>query len=230
MVEGAPVMHEGELIGFVKKEYGTARLIEVILTGEPGKQIDLNALNETLKRLPKPHKTLPPEAVELLDEDSIMVSRALANSVALPFVKPVMKTLVPLEMFKPISGTSHILQIEVPSRDLTPWIEDRLAGISGLAGEWFAGKVDGMIIRRRQASIESVRTGVITPRAQVSGECLTIFDFNNGLKTFKTLADMNIPIMYGDVMLVDGVLEEKKLILKAKLIFLIRSREMWVFD
>jgi len=230
MVEGAPVMHEGELIGFVKKEYETARLIEVILTGEPGKQIDLNALNETLKRLPKPHKTLPPEAVELLDEDSIMVSRALANSVALPFVKPVMKTLVPLEMFKPISGTSHILQIEVQSRDLTPWIEDRLAGIPGLAGEWFAGKVDGMIIRRRQTSIESVRTGVITPRAQVSGECLTIFDFNNGLKTFKTLADMNIPIMYGDVMLVDGVLEEKKLILKAKLIFLIRSREMWVFD
>jgi hypothetical protein len=36
--------------------------------------------------------------------------------------------------------------------------------------------------------------------------------------------------MYGGVMLVDGVLEEKKLILKAKLIFLIRSREMWVFD
>ncbi|MEM2056915.1 MAG: hypothetical protein QXO76_01480 [Thermoproteota archaeon] len=231
MVEGAPVMHEGELIGFVKNEYEKARLIEVILTREPEKQIDLKALKEALRKLSKPHKAPPPEAAELLDEDSILISRALANAVALPFIKPVMKTLAPVEMFKPISGTRYILQIDVPSQDLTLGVEDRLAGIPGLAGEWFAGKVDGVIIRRRPASIEvSVGTRTMAPRTEVAGECHTIFDLNNGLKTFKTLADANIPIMYGDVMLVDGVLDEKKLILRARLVFLIRSREMWVFD
>lgn len=231
MVEGAPVMHEGELIGFVKKEYETARLIEVILTREPEKQIDLKSLKEALRRLSKPHKTLPPEAAELLDEDSILVSSALANLVALPLTKPVMKTLVPLEMFKPIPGTRYILQIDVPGQDLTPGVEDRLAGIPGLAGEWFAGKVEGVIIRRRHVPIEvPVRTRVMAPHVEGAGECLTIFDLNNGLKTFKTLADGNIPIMYGDVILVDGVLDEKKLILRARLVFLIRSREMWVFD
>jgi hypothetical protein len=231
MVEGAPVMHEGELIGFVKKEYETARLIEVILTRDPGRQIDLKALKEDLRRLSKPYKALPPEAAELLDDDSILVSRALANSVALPFVKPVMKTLVPLEMFKPIAGTQHILQIDLPGQDLTFGIEDRLAGIPGLAGEWFVGRVDGIIIRRRHGSVEvPVRTGMMAPRVEGAGECLTIFDLNNGLKTFKTLAEANIPIMHGDVMLVDGVLDEKKTVLRARLIFLIRSREMWVFD
>ncbi|MGB9718480.1 MAG: hypothetical protein ACPL4E_08590 [Thermoproteota archaeon] len=231
MVEGAPVMHEGELIGFVKKEYETARLIEVILTRDPGRQIDLKALKEDLRRLSKPYKALSPEAAELLDEDSILVSRALANSVALPFVKPVMKTLVPLEMFKPIAGTQHILQMDLPGQDLTFGIEDRLAGIPGLAGEWFVGRVDGIIIRRRHGSVEvPVRTGMMAPRAEGAGECLTIFDLNNGLKTFKTLAEANIPIMHGDVMLVDGALDEKKAVLRARLIFLIRSREMWVFD
>jgi len=231
MVEGAPVMHEGELIGFVKKEYETARLIEVILTRDPGRQIDLKALKEDLRRLSKPYKALPPEAAELLDDDSILVSGALANSVALPFVKPVMKTLVPLEMFKPIAGTRHILQIDLPGQDLTFGIEDRLAGIPGLAGEWFVGRVDGIIIRRRHGPVEvPVRTGMMAPRVEGAGECLTIFDLNNGLKTFKTLAEANIPIMHGDVMLVDGVLDEKKAVLRARLIFLIRSREMWVFD
>jgi hypothetical protein len=232
MVEGAPVMHEGELIGFVKKEYRTAGLIEIILTREPAKQIDLKTLEEALRRTPKPRKTLPPEAAGLLDADSIVVSRALANSVALPFLKPVIKTLVPFEMFKPISGTEYILQTDIPSEDLTPKIEDRLAGIPGLAGEWFMGKVDGIIIRRRKnVPLEMpVRTGMITTPLEVPGECLTIFELNTGLKSFKTMADANIPIMYGDVMLVDGVLDENKLALKAKLVFLIRSREMWVFS
>jgi len=75
-----------------------------------------------------------------------------------------------------------------------------------------------------------VRTGTITTPLEGPGECLTIFELNTGLKSFKTLADANIPIMYGDVMLVDGVLDENRLVLKAKLVFLIRSREMWVFS
>ncbi len=232
MAEGAPVMHEGELIGFVKKEYETAGLTEVILVHEPGKQVDLKTLEDALKKVGKPHKTPPPEAAELLDTDSILVSRALANSVALPLLKPVMKTLTPSEMFKPISGTQYILQMDIPLEDLTPGIGDRLAGIPGLAGEWFVGKVDGIIMRsRKHMAVEvSVKTGMMTQPSSGLGECLTIFDFNIGFKTFKTVADANIPIMYGDVMLVDGVLDEKKLLLRAKLIFLIRSREMWVLD
>lgn len=232
MVEGAPIMHEGELVGFVKKDYRTAGLAEVILINEPGKQVDLKALEEALKRVPKPHKTPPPEAAELLDTDSILVSRALANAVALPLLKPVMKTLAPPEMFKPISGTQYIFQIDVPGENLTPGIGDRLAGIPGLAGEWFVGKVDGIIMRsRRHLPVEvPIKAGIMTQPSSGLGECLTIFDFNTGLKTLKTVADASIPIMYGDVMLVDGLLEEKKLLLRAKLVFLIRSREMWVLD
>lgn len=232
MIEGAPVMHEGELIGFVKKEYKTARLAEVILVDEPRIQVDLKTLEDALKRVPKPHRTPPPEATELLDADSILVSRAISNSVVLPLLKPVMKTLIPLEAFKPISGTQYILQVNIPVEDLMLGIGDRLVGIPGLAGEWFMGKVDGIIMRsRRRMAVElPIKTGMMSQPSPELGECFTIFDFNTGFKTFKTVAEANIPIMYGDVMLVDGALEEKKLLFRAKLVFLIRSREMWILD
>lgn len=230
MVEGAPVMHEGELIGFIKREYETARLIEVILAHEPEEQIDLKTLEGSLGRLPKPYKTLHQEAAGLLDADSVLVSTALANSVAIPFLKPVMKTLVPVEMFKPVSGTECVLQIDVSAKDLTLGIEDRLAGIPGLAGEWFAGKVDGIIIRRKRTLEVPIRIGTTTQSTGTPDGCLTIFDLNIGLKSLKTLVNTSIPIIYGDAMLLDGVLDEKKLMLRTKLVFIIRSREMWVLD
>jgi hypothetical protein len=232
MIEGAPVMHAGELLGFVKTDYQQAKLAEVILAYEPSKQIDLRTLEEALSKVHGHRKRPPPEATELLDTNSVIVSEALANSIMLPFLKPVMKTLVPSELFKPISGTQYIFELDVPGRDLTLAIEDRLAGISGLAGEWFVGKVDGIIMRsKKHSTVEvPVKTGMMIQPPVETGECLTIFDFNNGFKTFKTVAEANIPIIYGDVLLTDGILDEKRLLIKAKLIFLIRSREMWILD
>ncbi|MGC8831410.1 MAG: hypothetical protein ACP5PQ_02365 [Thermoproteota archaeon] len=232
MIEGAPVMHGGELLGFVKKVYQQVKLAEVILAYEPGKQIELKTLEEALSRFHGHRKRPPPEATELLDTDSVIVSEALANSIMLPFLKPVMKALIPSELFKPISGTQYIFEVDVPGRDLTLAIEDRLTGIPGLAGEWFVGKVDGIIMRsRKHGTVDvPVKTGMMAQPPLETGECLTIFDFNNGFKTFKTLAQANIPIIYGDVLLADGTLDEKRLLIKAKLVFLMRSREMWVLD
>ncbi|MEM3712635.1 MAG: hypothetical protein QXR97_03755 [Thermoproteota archaeon] len=230
MVEGSPVMHGGELLGFVKKEYQSAGLAELIMVYEPSKQIDLKILQGTLDNTRGLLKGPPPEATELLDTDSVTVSRAIANSVTLPFLKPVIKTLVPMELFKPIPGTEYILEIDIPSRELTMAVEDRLAGIPGLAGEWFVGKVEGIIIRsRRNLSVEiPVKTGMMSKYNKEAGECLTIFDFNNGFRTFKTMADAEIPIIHGDILLIDGSLEEKRLMIKVKLLFLPRSREMWI--
>ncbi|MEM1547422.1 MAG: hypothetical protein QXN75_00130 [Thermoproteota archaeon] len=230
MVEGSPVMHGGELMGFVKKEYQSARLAELMLLYEPSEQIDLKVLQDSFHNLLGLRKGPPPEATELLDDDSVIVSRALANSITLPFTKPVIKTLVPVELFKPIPGTEYILEIDIPSRELTMAVEDRLAGIPGLAGEWFVGKVEGIIIRSRKSlSVEiPVKTGMMGKYDREAGECFTIFDFNNGFRTFKTMADANIPIIHGDILLADGSLDEKKLMLKVKLLFLPRSREMWV--
>lgn len=220
-------MHGGELLGFIKKEHQQAKLVEVILAFEPGKQIDLRTLKDALSKVSGPHKEPPPEAAELLDDDSMIVSRALANSVMLPFLKPVIKSLIPLEFIRPITGTGYIFETDVPSRNLTLAVEDRLAGIPGLAGEWFVGKVDGIIMRSKKHEALSFRMGIIaqTPEKE---ECLTIFDLNNGFRTFKTIAEASIPIMYGDVLLADGTLDEKRLLIRARLIFLIRSREMWV--
>jgi len=230
MVEGSPVMHRGELMGFVKKEYQSARLAELMLLYEPSEQVDLKILQDSLNTLLGLRKGPPPEATELLDDDSVIVSRAIANSITLPFTKPVIKTLVPMELFKPIPGTEYILEIDIPSRELTLAVEDRLAGIPGLAGEWFVGKVEGIIIRSRKSlSVEiPVKTGMMGKYDREAGECLTIFDFNNGFRTFKTMVDANIPIIHGDILLADGSFDENKLMLKVKLLFLPRSREMWV--
>jgi len=232
MVEGSPVMHGGELIGFVKKEYRSAGLAELIMVYEPDKQVDLKILQNTLDTARGLLRGPPPEATELLDEDSVIVSRAIANSVMLPFLKPVIKALVPMELFKPIPGTDYILEIDVPSRELTMAVEDRLAGIPGLAGEWLVGKVEGIIIRSRKSlSIEiPVKTGMMSKYNREGSECLTIFDFNNGFKTFKTMVDANIPLIHGDILLLDGSLDEKRLLIKAKLLFIPRSREMWILE
>ncbi|MEM1557017.1 MAG: hypothetical protein QXT26_02480 [Thermoproteota archaeon] len=232
MVEGSPVMHGGELLGFVKKEYRSVGLAELLLIYEPNKQIDLKTLQAFLPNKYGVQKGPPLEATELLEDDSIAISRALANSIALPFVKPVIKTLVPVELLKPIVGTEYILEIDIPSRELTLAVEDRLAGIPGLAGEWFVGKVEGIIIRsRKNFSLDiPVKTGMMGKYNKEAGECLTIFDFNNGFRIFKIMADANIPIIHGDILLADGSLDEKKLIMKAKLLFLPRSREMWVLE
>jgi hypothetical protein len=232
MVEGSPVMHGGELLGFVKKEYQSAGLVELILAYEPDKQVDLRTLEESLGKTPRLKKGPSPEAAELLDNDSIMVSRALANLITLPFIKPVMKTLVPRGLFKPIPGTEYILEIDIPGRELTLAVEDRLMGISGLAGEWFVGKVEGIIIRsRKHLTVEiPVKTGMMAGSPPGVGECITVFDFNNGFRIFKTMVDANIPIIYGDVLLMDGYLDEKRLLMKSKILFLPRSREMWVLE
>jgi len=232
MVEGSPVMHGGELLGFVKKEYQSAGLAELMLIYEPSKQINLKALQGSLDSTYALRKELPPEASELLDDDSVVLSRAIANSIPLPFVKPVIKTIVPKELFKPVLGTQHILEIDVAGRELTLAVEDRLAGIPGLAGEWFAGKVEGIIIRSRKGrSVEvPVKTGMMERYGRSIEECITIFDFNNGFKTFKVMADGNIPVIHGDALLADGPLDEKKLMVKAKLLFLPRSREMWILE
>ena len=230
MVEGAPVMHGGELIGFVKKEYQLAKLVELLMIYEPSKQIDLKILQDIVDSTRGLRRGPPPEATELLDADSIIISRAIANSVELPFVKPVIKTIVPMGLFRTIPGTDYILETDIPSRDLTMAVEDRLAGIPGLAGEWFVGKVEGIIIRsRRGISVEiPVKTGMMNRFNKEAGECITVFDLNNGFKTFKTMVDANIPVIHGDILLADGSLDENRLIMKVKLLFIPRSREMWV--
>ncbi|MGQ9479487.1 MAG: hypothetical protein ACUVQ0_05705 [Thermoproteota archaeon] len=224
------MIHRGELVGFIKKKYGSAGLVEVILIHELSEQIDLKALKEALSRVLGRRKEPPPEARELMDSDSLTVSMALSNSVEPVFVKPVMKVLIPSELLKMVPGTDYIFESETNVKDLTLSIEDRLAGIPGLAGEWFAGKVDGIIIRnRRRRAVEvPVKTGMMqTPMVDTSG-FLTVFDFNTGFKTFKTIVEADIPLIHGDVLLLEGALDERKLTIMAKLLFIIRSREMWI--